>query len=50
MSIASRLTERVRIEQQTLTDDGYGGKTALGFGFHLVQDLHVGKFRGRAQG
>lgn len=28
MSLASRLTERVRIDQLVLVDDGYGGKTA----------------------
>lgn len=27
MSLASQLTERVTIQQQVLTDDGYGGQT-----------------------
>lgn len=27
MSVSSQLSERVRIEQRVLSDDGYGGKT-----------------------
>lgn len=47
MSVASQLNERVRIEQQTGSDDGYGGKalswTELATVFAQVQPLYVGQ-------
>lgn len=47
MSVASQLTERVRIEQQTGSDDGYGGKTLswteLATVFAEVTPLYIGQ-------